>query len=399
MYHVQLMIRIFILLCNFQKNLFSGIQRFLKMKMKIFKDPIHGRIIIPDYCVKIIDTIEFQRLRNLKQLGLTYFVFHGATHTRFEHSLGVSHLCGCWIKHLKKTQPELEITDKEIKLVQIAGLLHDIGHGFYSHTFEKFMKLSSSSPNYNHEDMSIKIIRNMKLDLEPEEIDYVCAIILGKSLIFGNGISGKINSRRFVGDIVHNTKNGIDADKLDYFKRDSRCTSFNIGCDIHRIIYESRVYDDEIIFPKKLMGDIWSVYETRFRLFRDVYYHKTVVMIENMFLQALLIADTTFKFSSFQDHKQVEKQIEKFLLMTDDIFGLLECCEIPEVIEIIKDIKMRKFKMYNFNFPNIVHYGMKELNPMHYVKFYSKDNTGLRVDIIEEDILDTFCPKKFSYIV
>ena len=72
---------------------------------KLFNDPIHGRIEIPDYCVRIIDTPEFQRLRYLKQLGCTNFVFHGATHTRFEHSIGVSWLAGEWVRHLMNKQP------------------------------------------------------------------------------------------------------------------------------------------------------------------------------------------------------------------------------------------------------------------------------------------------------
>ena len=107
---------------------------------KFFNDSVLGRIEIPDYCVKIIDTSAFQRLRYLKQLGCTYFVFHGATHTRFEHSIGVCWLAGEWIKHLMNKQPELEITQNDVKLIQISSLLHDIGHGPYSHTFERFIR-------------------------------------------------------------------------------------------------------------------------------------------------------------------------------------------------------------------------------------------------------------------
>ena len=112
---------------------------------KIFNDPIHGRIEIPNYCVEIIDTLPFQRLRNLKQLGFTSYVFPGATHTRFEHSIGVCYLSGEWARHLQKRNPELSISENEIKIIMISGLVHDIGHGPFSHTFERFIKLTSAT--------------------------------------------------------------------------------------------------------------------------------------------------------------------------------------------------------------------------------------------------------------
>ena len=108
------------------------------MSNKVIYDVIHGYVKISDLCLKIIDTPEFQRLRNLKQLGLTYLIFPSANHTRFEHSLGVSYLAGEMLKHLKNKQPELEITEREIELIKIAGLWHDLGHGPFSHFFDNF---------------------------------------------------------------------------------------------------------------------------------------------------------------------------------------------------------------------------------------------------------------------
>jgi deoxynucleoside triphosphate triphosphohydrolase SAMHD1 len=221
--------------------------------MKIFNDPIHGRIEIPEYCVDIIDTIAFQRLRNLKQLGLTSYVFYGATHTRFEHSIGVCWLSGEWAKHLQRRHPELGITDDDIKTVMISGLVHDIGHGPFSHTFERFIKNTRPDVNYNHEDMTIKIFQKIGPDCgcEPDIIDKVCKIIAGIPL----------DHNKFLGHIVHNTVNGLDADKLDYFIRDSQCTSFAIGCDWKRVVYESSVKNDEIVFPYKMAGDIFNLYQ------------------------------------------------------------------------------------------------------------------------------------------
>lgn len=86
---------------------------------------------------QFIDTPQFQRLRYLKQLGTTSFVFTGAVHTRFEHSVGVSHLANRVVTQLQQRQPELEISDREVKLVTLAGLCHDLGHGPFSHAFEQ----------------------------------------------------------------------------------------------------------------------------------------------------------------------------------------------------------------------------------------------------------------------
>ena len=96
---------------------------------KIIHDPVHGQIYLEPLLIQIIDTPQFQRLRDLKQLGCAYLVFPGASHNRFEHSIGVSHLAQQMLQHLQSTQPELAINAHDILLVKIAGLCHDLGHG------------------------------------------------------------------------------------------------------------------------------------------------------------------------------------------------------------------------------------------------------------------------------
>jgi deoxynucleoside triphosphate triphosphohydrolase SAMHD1 len=103
---------------------------------KIINDNIHGCIQMPPTCIKIIDTSEFQRLRDIKQLGTCSYVFPTATHTRFEHSLGVAHLAKNLLKYIKSNQPELDISDQDILNVMVAGLCHDLGHCILSHVFD-----------------------------------------------------------------------------------------------------------------------------------------------------------------------------------------------------------------------------------------------------------------------
>jgi HD superfamily phosphohydrolase len=364
---------------------------------KIFNDPIHGRIELPEYCINIIDTIEFQRLRYLKQLGLLNYVFYGATHTRFEHSIGVCWLAGEWIKHLARKQPELNITEKDIKIVQIAGLVHDIGHGPFSHTFERFIHKSFIEENksnkskeciFHHEKMSIDIFRQMKC-CEADIEDSVCKIISGENL-----------EKEYLGQIVNNKINGLDCDKLDYFIRDSQCTSFKIGCDVKRIIYESSVLDQEIVYPHKLVGDIFNLYQTRYRLYKELYYHKTVVIMEELFLEALLLADSkgVFKFTDSKGHKvslyNSINDVNSFLQTQDDIIGQMERCEFPEIIDFIKIIKTRQFKHFPLkpDHSRFVTYGMASENPLMYVKFIDKNKQYIGID---SDVIKSMCPSRF----
>jgi deoxynucleoside triphosphate triphosphohydrolase SAMHD1 len=295
---------------------------------KIFKDPIHGRIELPEQIIKLIDTAEFQRLRNLKQLGFTSYVFYGATHTRFEHSIGVCHIAGSWVKHLQRSCKE--ITDRDVLVVQIAGLVHDIGHGPFSHSFERFIDMTRPGHKYRHEDMTTKIAKRI---VPPEYIDDVVAIIEGS-------LSKRphLASRAYLANIINNTVNGIDADKLDYFIRDSQCTSFSIASDWKRIVYESAVIDGEIVFPDKLREDIENLFRTRQRLYKEVYYHKTVLKVESLMLEAMVLQDldTNKSISSSID------DISMFLLLSDSIVIDLERSSNPRIVELINRVKTRK---------------------------------------------------------
>ena len=183
------------------------------MSKRIF-DPIHGLIEIDKVCISIIDTLEFQRLRDIKQLSVVHYVFPSATHSRFEHSIGVSYLSGKLLRNIRECQPELGITDMDIQNVTIAGLCHDLGHGPYSHTFDELLK-DSNSPNRLHDVRSCiileYIIKKYSIDINFDNLKKV------QDLIHPCGTNSL--NKRFMYDIVANNNNGIDVDKLDYLKR------------------------------------------------------------------------------------------------------------------------------------------------------------------------------------
>uniref|UniRef100_A0A8C9LMQ5 Deoxynucleoside triphosphate triphosphohydrolase SAMHD1 n=1 Tax=Piliocolobus tephrosceles TaxID=591936 RepID=A0A8C9LMQ5_9PRIM len=148
-----------------RKKLLSYIQRLGQIHvdtMKVINDPIHGHIELHPLLVRIIDTPQFQRLRYIKQLGGGYYVFPGASHNRFEHSLGVGYLAGCLVRALGEKQPELQISERDILCVQIAGLCHDLGHGPFSHMFDgRFIPLARPEVKWTHEQGSVMMFEHL----------------------------------------------------------------------------------------------------------------------------------------------------------------------------------------------------------------------------------------------
>ncbi|XP_068118219.1 deoxynucleoside triphosphate triphosphohydrolase SAMHD1-like [Hyperolius riggenbachi] len=154
---------------------------------KIINDPIHGHIELHPLLVRIIDTPQFQRLRYIKQLGGAYYVYPGASHNRFEHSIGVAHLAGQLVQVLHDRQSELNIDQKDILCVKIAGLCHDLGHGPFSHMFDNnFM----ADRNFKHESVSVKMFDHLiqsiglqcimkEFSLLPEDLTFIKEMIVG----------------------------------------------------------------------------------------------------------------------------------------------------------------------------------------------------------------------------
>lgn len=262
------------------------------MADKKIYDPLHGYVHITPLMKAFIDTPEFQRLRDIKQLGVAHLVFPSATHTRFEHSIGVSHLGGLVISNLKQRQPELNITDRMIELVRIAALMHDIGHAPFSHVFDNEI-VASIDPDYfkgdphfaaEHEDRSCKIIAQMvkdyNLPMTESEVDFVQRLI----------VPGK-EDNTWIFQIIANGVNEIDVDKIDYIQRDGFHLDLCYAGKYSRILLQGRVIDDQLCYPEKLKFEIYSLFHTRFRLHKEIYNHPVAKAYEyvykDLFLETL----------------------------------------------------------------------------------------------------------------
>ncbi|KAF5479574.1 hypothetical protein F2P56_000383 [Juglans regia] len=241
-------------------------------------DNVHGNIYLDPLCLKFIDTQEFQRLRDLKQLGLAHLIYPGAVHSRFEHSLGVYWLASEAVQKLKNYQgSELGIDHFDIQTVKLAGLLHDVGHGPFSHLFEREFLPRVLADHWSHEEMSVKlvdcIVDEHHIEIDPEMIKKVKEMILASS---NNSLPKGSREKRFLYDIVANGRNGIDVDKFDYIIRD--CRACGLGCNFHfqRLMETMRVLGDEICYRAKEYLTVHKLFATRADLHRTVYTHSKV---------------------------------------------------------------------------------------------------------------------------
>lgn len=258
-------------------------------------DPIHKFIRFTDLEKKIIDSVVFQRLRRIKQLAGAHLVYPAAQHSRFEHSLGTMHVAGLAGEHLFS----IGVIEKEsIQELRVASLLHDIGHGPFSHLFEEALKVTG---NKNHETIGAEIICKTELS----------------DILSGSGYSPKSISEISFGNSKVKFKNEIisgslSADLMDYLPRDGFFTGVEYGkVDYNRIINSFRVTDNE-----SLALDISSFYSfesmmiSRFEMFRAVYFHKTVRSAEVMLLHSILLSSEALNLSKLS--------LNDYLKLTDD---------------------------------------------------------------------------------
>ncbi|XP_072918215.1 deoxynucleoside triphosphate triphosphohydrolase SAMHD1-like isoform X1 [Hemitrygon akajei] len=307
--------------------------------------------------VRIIDTPQFQRLRFIKQLGGAYFVYPGASHNRFEHSIGVAHLAGELVKVLARRQPELQVNHRDILCVQMAGLCHDLGHAPFSHLFDgQFISEMRKDVKWKHEDASIMLFEHMifsnNLDLQsyglvlPVDVDFIKELIYGPERDDASEGSewpykGRSQEKSFLYEIVANKRTGIDVDKWDYFARDSYHLGIRNNFDYQRILKYARVCEVDkmkvICFRDKVAGDLYNMFYTRNTLHRRAYQHKVVNIIESMITEAMVLADPHIQISgSGGEQYRMSTAIddmEAYTKLTDSIFEQILNSSKPELEE------------------------------------------------------------------
>jgi uncharacterized protein len=268
-------------------------------------DPIHKYIRFTELEKKIIDSKVFQRLRRIKQLAGAHLVYPAAQHSRFEHSLGTMHLAGLAGEHLFS----IGALDKEsIQELRVAALLHDIGHGPFSHLFEEALKATS---NKNHESIGAEIICKTELSDFLSGFGYSPSVI--SEISFGN------SKVKFKNEIISGS---LSSDLMDYLPRDGFFTGVEYGkVDYNRIINSFRVTNNG-----SLALDISSFYSfesmiiSRYEMFRAVYFHKTVRSAEVMLLHSLLLSSEILNLSKIS--------LTDYLKLTDDSI-LLKISSLP----------------------------------------------------------------------
>ncbi|VUT26883.1 MAG: Deoxyguanosinetriphosphate triphosphohydrolase-like protein [Candidatus Methanolliviera sp. GoM_asphalt] len=230
--------------------------------MKVIRDPVHKTIRVDGLCLRLIDTPEMQRLRRIKQLGFSYLVYPGANHTRFEHSLGVMHLADIFSANLD---------EKERDELMASALLHDIGHGPYSHDSEEIIKRYTRK---DHEDVG-EIIDKEPIGSILEDFNLKKSEIL--RTVMGESSLGKIISGE------------IDLDKMDYLVRDSYYTGVSYGIiDLDRLVQEMNFYQKKLVIGEGGLQAAESLCVSRFLMSPTVYYHHVSRIAESMFNKALL---------------------------------------------------------------------------------------------------------------
>ncbi|WPT17935.1 Deoxynucleoside triphosphate triphosphohydrolase SAMHD1-like protein [Picochlorum sp. SENEW3] len=291
----------------------SGVQ----LHGKIINDPIHGTFRLDAQCKVIFDTRQFQRLRRLKQLGMTYYVFP------------VVVLSGA----------ALDVDRSDVRTVEVAGLCHDLGHGPFSHVFEREFLKRKGILDWDHEDMSAKMLdflidENHIDSISPDDVSRVKAFITS-----GHGVGAQEASKvtlggptkRWLAEIVANGRNSIDVDKFDYLARDATYCGVNLSCNFNRLMQFSKVIDDEICYKYTEYMNLYELFHARALMHRSVYTHKKAKAIEFMVVDALLEADKALKFS--------EKiwDASEFVRLDDNILDYVENFDFYSSIFSLRD--------------------------------------------------------------
>ncbi|MGD8545428.1 MAG: HD domain-containing protein [Candidatus Bathyarchaeota archaeon] len=285
------------------------------------KDPVHGYVYVTANEKEVIDSFPVQRLHRLRQLAGAEYVYPGANHTRFEHSIGVMHLAGRVVENPNISQ---YTSENEREMVRLAALLHDVGHGPFSHIFEHLLNKELGK---THEDMTLWIVKKSelkdilsKMGYDPEEI--------------GELAVGRFHKpeKTFLDQIISSS---VDVDKLDFIVRDTYHTGAEYGyIDIFRLIQTFDVIDEDLTVYLGALSALESFIIARIESFKSIYFHRVGRAAQIMLALAMEKANPELGLANF-------KTPEEYLSMDDyTVWTQLRNCQKSK--EIMKNLERRK---------------------------------------------------------
>ena len=286
-------------------------------KKKFLRDSVYGDIELNDFEVKVMDMPQFQRLRRIKQLGLINLIYPGANHTRFEHCIGTMNLAS-------KLAAELNLDKDEIELVKISGLIHDIGHGPFSHVSEGVL-------SFPHEDLTKYVSEKTSMhDLLSEKFN---TKEIGK-IIKGKGHLGPIISGE------------LDVDRMDYLLRDSHNTGVAYGViDYERIISNLKL-ENGLVLDIKGVQAAEGALVSRYFMYPSVYQHHTTRIVNSMFRRALKREIDAEKLKEKDIYKYDDSDIISLFRQSNDeiVKDMITRLDTRNILKRVKTIRLDNFK-------------------------------------------------------
>ncbi len=285
----------------------------------LIKDPVHGYIPLNELENKLVDTAPLQRLRRIRQLAGSEYVYPGANHTRFEHSLGVMYLA----RLLAQALP-VELTEDEKMALEVSGLLHDVGHGPFSHIFEALLV---KHLNKTHEDITAWIVAGSEIAdvLRDQGFD---PTVISKLAVGQLEVADKL----FMNQVI---RSAVDVDKMDFIVRDSYHTGAEYGrVDVSRLIYRMDVVDGNLAVDVRALAALEAFLLARVESFRAIYFHRAVRAVQIMLEMALEKANEELGLTAFES-------VDEYLAMDDYVtWSRLRECEESSLI--IRDLERRR---------------------------------------------------------